>query len=131
MTKIFTLIIFIMGLIILMLPLKALGQDFITDDDFSLKTKKGIAVIEFWAEWNSNNQVNFLPNLSDCNPYRVCIVKNSMLKSKYNIISIPTVVVLNNGVEEKRFLPNIMFQLDASKKKVQGVIDEIILERFQ
>ena len=43
MTKIFTLIIFIMGLIILMLPLKALGQDFITDDDFSLKTKKGIA----------------------------------------------------------------------------------------
>jgi hypothetical protein len=24
-----------------------------------------------------------------------------------------------------------MFQLDASKKKVQGVIDEIILERFQ
>jgi hypothetical protein len=85
MTKIFTLILFIMGLIILTLPLKALGQDFITDDDFSLKTKKGIAVIEFWAEWNSNNQVNFLSNLSDCNPYRVCIVKNSMLKCKYSI----------------------------------------------
>jgi hypothetical protein len=46
-------------------------------------------------------------------------------------MTIPTVIVLNNGTEEERFLPNIMMQLQADKKKVQKSIDKIILSKFQ
>ena len=113
------------------LPCFLKAQDFIGDEDFNSKTSKGIVVIEFWAEWNSNNEVDFLNSLKDCKAYKLCIVKNSKLKTRFNIMTIPTVIVLNNGTEEERFLPNIMMQLEADKKKVQKSIDQIILSKFQ
>ena len=58
-------------------------------------------------------------------------IKNINLKTRFNIMTIPKVIVLNNGTEEERFLPNIMMQLEADKKKVQKSIDQIILSKFQ
>ena len=46
-------------------------------------------------------------------------------------MAIPTVIILDNGVEFQRFSPNIMMQLSATKKEVQSVIDEITLNKFQ
>jgi hypothetical protein len=43
---------------------------------------------------------------------------------------VPTIIVFNEGEEEKRFQANIMMTVDATKKDVQEVIDEIILSSF-
>jgi|TARA_B100000768_G_scaffold111971_1_gene103730 thioredoxin-like negative regulator of GroEL len=118
-------------LLILLLPLNILAQEFVTSSSFDSKTSKGTVVIEFWAEWNKGNQVDFLPSLKDCNAYRVDIVKQAGIQKKFSITSVPTVIILNNGIEEKRFSSNIMLQLNANKKKVQKSIDEITFSKFQ
>ena len=118
-------------LIILLLPLNLVAQGFIDSGSFDAKTNKGTVVIEFWAEWNKGNQVDFLPSLKDCSAYKICIVKNSGIQQKYKVMAIPTIIILDNGVETKRFNPNIMMQLAATKKEVQSVIDEITLNKFQ
>ena len=115
---------------ILLLPLITHAQDFISTNTFESKTSKGTVVIEFWAEWNKSNQVDFLPSLKDCDVYRVDIVKQSSIQKKFSITSVPTIVILNNGTEEQRFISNIMLQLNANKKKVQNSIDDITFSKF-
>ena len=52
-------------------------------------------------------------------------------QSEYNVSAIPTIIIFDNGIEKERFLPNIMFQLEADKKTIQNSIDTIILNKFQ
>ncbi len=116
---------------ILLLPLNILAQEFVTSSSFDSKIAKGITVVEFWAEWNKSNEVPFLEDLKDCDPYKLSIVKNSGVQKKYGVMAIPTLIVFDNGIEQQRFSPNIMMQLVATKKEVQLVIDEITLNKFQ
>ena len=118
-------------LILSLLPVSLLAQEFVSPSSFDSKTAKGTVVIEFWAEWNAGNQVEFLPSLKDCESYRLCIVKGSDIKKKYKVTAIPTVIIFDNGVEQERFNPNIMMQLVATKNKVQKSIDNITLSKFQ
>jgi thiol-disulfide isomerase/thioredoxin len=118
-------------LILSLLPLTIVAQEFVNSSSFESKTAKGTVVIEFWAEWNAGNQVNFLPSLKDCESYRLCIVKGADIQKEYKVTAIPTVIIFDNGVEQERFNPNIMMQLTATKKKVQKSIDNITLSKFQ
>ena len=118
-------------LLIFLIYTNVTAQEFISSSSFDSKTSKGTVVIEFYAEWNDGNKVKFLPSLKDCNAYRVDIVKQSGIQKKFSITSVPTVIILNNGIEEKRFSSNIMLQLDANKKKVQKSIDQITFSKFQ
>ena len=118
-------------LILSLLTLSLSAQEFVSSSSFDSKTAKGTVVIEFWAEWNAGNQVDFLPSLKDCESYRVCIVKGADVQKKYKVTAIPTVIIFDNGVEQERFNPNIMMQLTATKKKVQKAIDNITLSKFQ
>jgi len=118
-------------LILSLLTLSLSAQEFVSSSSFDSKTAKGTVVIEFWAEWNAGNQVDFLPSLKDCESYRVCIVKGADVQKKYKVTAIPTVIIFDNGVEQERFNPNIMMQLVATKKKVQKAIDNITLSKFQ
>ena len=62
-------------------------------------------------------------------PHTLMYINYSMQK-EHNIVVVPTIIVFNEGEEEKRFQANIMMTVDATKKDVQGVIDEIILSSF-
>ena len=118
-------------LILYLFPWTLIGQEFVSSSSFESKTAKGTVVIEFWAEWNAGNQVDFLPSLKDCESYRLCIVKGADVQKEYKVTAIPTVIIFDNGVEQERFNPNIMMQLAATKKKVQIAIDNITLSKFQ
>tara|TARA_Y100001973_G_scaffold99260_1_gene158202 strand:- start:1022 stop:1399 length:378 start_codon:yes stop_codon:yes gene_type:complete len=107
------------------------SQEFIDSKSFSSKTVKGIVVIEFWVDWNKGNEVEFIGGLKDCKAYRICISKNPDIKNEYNITSVPTVVILDNGLEKYRFNSDIMMRLAATKKEVQSSINNIILEKFK
>ena len=118
-------------ILLLLFTTNVVAQDFVSSSTFESKTAKGTVVIEFWAEWNAGNQVDFLPSLKDCESYRLCIVKGADIQKKYKVTAIPTVIIFDNGVEQERFNPNIMMQLVATKKKVQKSIDNITFSKFQ
>ena len=109
----------------------AFGQDFITADNFDDKIAKDIIAVEFWAGWNSVNEFAELKTLKQCEKYRVDIGTNSKLQTNFSVISVPTVIIFDNGVEKERFAANIMFQLEADKKTIQNSIDTIKLNKFQ
>lgn len=115
---------------LLILVGKSQSQEFISSDNFNNKIAKDIVAVEFWVDWNSSNEFADLSSLSDCSKYRVDIGKHPDLQKEYNITCIPTVIIFESGDEKERFKANIMFQLDADKKKVQKSIDNIMLAKF-
>ena len=118
--------------ILLFICLSAYGSvEFLSNGNFNNKISKGIVVVEYWAEWNNTNKFKELKDLKDCTVYRACIAKCSDAASEYGIKAVPTVIIYDNGEEIKRFTPNIMLQLQASKLDVQSAIDEIVLNKFQ
>ena len=106
-----------------------LAQDFLHEDDYEKKTKQGIVLVEFWASFNSANQVN-LKKIYDCKKYRVDMSQDPSLMAKHSIMAVPTVIIYHNGKEVKRFLPSLMMKLDADIKDVQAVIDELVGDKF-
>jgi len=102
-----------------------LTQEVITASNFDNKIAKDISVVEFWADWNKQNQFNDIVKIKEAGKYRVDIMHCTDLQA------IPTVIIFDNGVEKERFNANIMFQLEADKKVIQNSIDTIILNKFQ
>ena len=107
------------------------SQTFVTNDTFENDIAKDITVVEFWADWNKQNQFAELNKLKDCNIYRIDIMNCMEIQTKYNVSAIPTIIIFDNGIEKARFLPNIMFQLEADKKMLQHSVDTITLNKFQ
>ena len=50
--------------------------------------------------------------------------------AKHSIMAVPTVIIYHNGKEIKRFLPSLMMKLDADVKDIQGIIDELVGDKF-
>ena len=115
--------------IIFMLVVNAKSQDFLHEDDYDKKTKQGIVLVEFWASFNSVNEVN-LKKIYDCKKYRVDMSQDPSLMTKHNVMAVPTVVIYHNGKEIKRFLPGLMLKLDVDVKEIQAVIDELVGDKF-
>ena len=105
------------------------AQDFLHEDDYEKKTKQGIVLVEFWASFNSANEVN-LKKIYDCKKYRVDMSQDPSLMVKHSIMAVPTVIIYHNGKEIKRFLPSLMMKLDADVKDIQGIIDELVGDKF-
>ena len=97
----------------------ALGQNMCNSD---------ICVVQFNASWNESNSVDYLDKLTDCNVMNVNIDEGTY-QSDYKIVVVPTIIVFN-GEEVERFQANIMMQMDATRKDIQGVVDEIIYSDF-
>tara|TARA_R110002020_G_scaffold283742_1_gene499403 strand:- start:1726 stop:2103 length:378 start_codon:yes stop_codon:yes gene_type:complete len=103
------------------------AQEFITEKNYESKIGSGIVVVEVWAEFNKANEVSWINQLTDCTVYRITVQEASSL----NVKTIPTVIVYSSGEEHNRFKANIMLELNATKKELQKVIDEITLSKFQ
>ena len=97
----------------------ALGQNMCNSD---------ICVVQFNASWNASNSVDYLSKLTDCEVMNVNIDEGTY-QSDYEIVVVPTIIVFN-GKEVERFQANIMMQLEATRKEVQGVVDDIIYSDF-
>ena len=97
----------------------ALGQNMCNSD---------ICVVQFNASWNKSNSVDYLGDLTDCEVMNVNIDQGTY-QSDYKIVVVPTIIVFN-GEEVERFQANIMMQMDATRKDVQSVVDEIIYSDF-
>ena len=97
----------------------ALGQNMCNSD---------ICVVQFNASWNESNSVDYLDKLTDCEVMNISIDEGTY-QSDYKIVVVPTIIVFN-GKEVERFQANIMMEMEATRKDVQGVVDEIIYSDF-
>ena len=89
-----------------------------------------VSVIHFNSEWNSDNSFN-IDELNDCEKSDVVICDSPELKDKHKILSVPTVIIFDNGNEIARFEANIMMQLEATRKEIQKEIEKIHLAKFE
>tara|TARA_R100000231_G_scaffold38374_2_gene33624 strand:+ start:83 stop:409 length:327 start_codon:yes stop_codon:yes gene_type:complete len=89
-----------------------------------------VSVIHFNSEWNKENAFD-ISVLKDCDKKNVMICHNEKLKDKHNIISVPTIIVFDEGKEVARFQANILMKLTATKKDIQQEIDKIYLTKFE
>ena len=96
----------------------------------SLNVISQIKVIQFNANWNSANGVNWLDKLTDCKVAQIDIATNTAAQAKYKIIVVPTIIVFNHGEEVKRYQANIMMQMEAKLEDVQDLVDETVMESF-
>ena len=87
-----------------------------------------ICVVQFNASWNESNSVDYLGKLTDCEVMNISIDEGTY-QSDYKIVVVPTIIVFN-GKEVERFQANIMMEMEATRKDVQGVVDEIIYRDF-
>ena len=108
-------------LILLLLPFLTYAQSSPCDAD--------ICVVQFNAGWNSSNDVEWVENLKDCEVQYIDIAVNTDAQNKYEIVVVPTIIVFN-GKEVKRFQADISFAMKATKKEVQAVVDEILMDQF-
>jgi len=90
--------------------------------------KQEICVVEFNADWNEANRVDYLDKLTDCGIKRISIDKGDWQK-EYGIIVVPTIIVFN-GKEVKRFQACLRFKMGATREEVQATVDEIIMNKF-
>jgi len=89
-----------------------------------------ICVIQFNAGFNKANEVQWLPELSDCTTSFVDILTDPSVTQTYKIVVVPTILIIDEGQEVGRFQANIMMQMESTKEDVQNSIEEIIMSKF-
>tara|TARA_R100001463_G_scaffold41420_2_gene87361 strand:- start:2703 stop:3029 length:327 start_codon:yes stop_codon:yes gene_type:complete len=96
----------------------------------SVNASAQIVVTHFNAEWNDPNKVSYIGKLTDCDIVYVDIAKSPKLQEKHEIVIVPTVVIFKDGEEVKRFQADISFSMKATRKDMQGIIDELLMSDF-
>ena len=89
-----------------------------------------ITVIHFNASWNGANDVSWFNDLTDCKLKNIDIAANAQAGTDHKITVVPTILILIDGEEEERYEADISFSIQATKKEVQEVIDEIVMDQF-
>ena len=90
----------------------------------------GLCVIQFNAGFNEGNKVTWVTELGECKTSFIDIGIDTKAAGKYKIVVIPTILIFNGEAEVARYQANIMMQMEAKKKEIQGKIDEIIMDAF-
>jgi hypothetical protein len=98
--------------------------------EYTEESYAGLCVVEFNAQFNSQNSVPWIEELSDCNGRRVDIAASPDQQTEYKIVVVPTIIIFNEGAEVKRYQANIMMELEVQKETIQHDIDEIIMSDF-
>jgi thioredoxin 1 len=83
----------------------------LTDQNFNQQIKKGVILVDFWAAWCAPCKM-MAPVLNDLADSitenksigKVNVETDRLISSKYNIRSIPTMILFKDGKEVNRFV---------------------------
>ena len=89
-----------------------------------------IQIIHFNAGWNSANDVPWFEDLTDGKLKWIDIATDAKAATEYKISVVPTILILVDGEEEKRYQADISFSMQATKEEVQEAINEILMDQF-
>ena len=121
-------------IILLLLSFNVSAQEWITDSNFekSINTNEAFGddetmpiVVEFWAEFNSDNSFSDWSKLKDVTYYRVNIAKAPNAKKKYKVRMAPTLIIFKDGIKEVVFKAGLDLVLPADLNEIQEAINEI------
>jgi len=96
----------------------------------SIKISNDLTIVHFNAGWNSANDVEWFSKLGDAEKMNCDIATDTEAQKKYSVVVVPTIILFSNGEEVKRFQADISFKMAATKKEVQGAIDEVLMDSF-
>jgi len=123
-----------LNLILLLIYFNAYGQDWITDADFDSKINERKAfgddqtlpvVVEFWASFNDANKFVEWKELKDVVYYRADIANCPVIKKKYKVRMVPTLIVFKEGIKEEMFKAGLDLMLPVSLNEIQETINKI------
>ena len=90
-----------------------------------------IQVAQFNAEWNKDNEVSWVHNLTDVKTISfIDIAKQSEMAKKHKIAVIPTIIIFKDDIEVARFQADLSFKMVATRKEVQEEIDNQLMSDF-
>ena len=96
---------------------------------FSIDAYCQIEAVHFNAGWNNANDVEWFSKIKDCDT-KSLLIENNDNQSKYEIAIVPTIVILDDGEEVKRFQADLSFKMVATKDEVKEYIEELIISKF-
>ena len=99
-------------------------------EEVSNRTERQLEIVQKFAD--NKGRGTLLAATGFGKTFTAIMVILRMLKSRPKckiIVVVPTIIVFN-GEEVERFQANIMMEMEATKKDVQEVIDEIIYSDF-
>ena len=88
-----------------------------------------VKVVHFNASWNEANDVEWFDKISDIKKERMDIGEGDC-KDKYKIAIVPTILLLKDGEEVKRYQADLSFKMLATRKEIQNAIDELLMSDF-
>ena len=103
----------------------------LTDENFEKATKRGMVVVEFYAEWNKANIVTLLDewdNFEVNRVYRLNVEVYDKIMTSENIVVLPTIIFYLDGEEAGRLQGNMKFQLETTIKELDKMVEKIYNE---
>ena len=90
-----------------------------------------IKVVQFNAEWNKANNIDWVHKLSDVKTVSyIDVGTDKEAQKKYKIAVVPTIIIFKDGEEVARFQADLSFKMVATKEEVQEEIDEQLMSDF-
>lgn len=78
---------------------------------------KGKVVVQLNYEWNKQNSYQWKPT-NGITYFYLSLDKFPELKDKMKIKTVPTIIVLNNGIESKRFDGGLMMRIETTQTEI-------------
>ena len=77
---------------------------YLKNEDFNEEIAKGKILVDFYADWCGPCKAlgEVLENLSDTNILKINVDEHQDLATKYGVMSIPTIILFEDGKEIKK-----------------------------
>ena len=87
--------------------------------------KRGISLVQFNATFNKKNSFSDVAKVNDVKPYTIWIDDNTDIKESEGIMSVPTLILYENGKEVERWEAGISLKLEADYLLIQREVDKL------
>jgi len=104
-------------LAILLLAAVGVWFAFAKPDQGAPDINKGKVVVQLNYDWNKQNSYQW-KLVNGISYYFLSLDKFPELKTKMKIKTVPTIIVLNNGQEEKRVEGGLMMRIEAQQNEI-------------
>ena len=107
--------VWLLGLFLWQSPLYSQSVKLDSFQDVQLLNVQNCSVVQVNASWNHQNRVKIEKLANICYVAEIDIedkVIGSTIAKEWNITIVPTIIVLENGKEVKRFVPGISMKFD-------------------
>lgn len=110
------------------------SQQWISDSNFENKVHEihpfgddevTITVVEFWAEFNKENEFKEWRSLKGVTYLKCDVVNTPQARKKYKVRMAPTLLIFVDGVLEKSYKSSLDLELHADLDEIQEKIDDL------